>query len=180
LKTLIYFGITLLLSGCIAKSAITGTGVFESNNMNRLLNEATIELQENKNIDGSFYILQNRDSLIILEVSPKNINKALLYIEKIGCIKLDQKDFIVTRPYKAKYNILKTRTGVNPCDISTVSYNNNFEAKEIKGTIYKITPSKEDHDFAELFKGDVSFLFKSKEKYDYKMIRGRSKEPKHR
>ncbi|MDX8568637.1 hypothetical protein OZ668_11605 [Elizabethkingia sp. HX XZB] len=177
MKTLIYFGTILLLFSCAARSAIMNTGIFESNNMNKLINEATLELYESKNIDSSFYILQNRDSLIILEASPININKALLYIEKTGCIKFAQKNFIVSKPYQAKYNILKTRIDIKPCDILTVPYNDNFEARAIKGIIYKITPSKTDYNFSKSFKGDVSFLFKNKEKYNYKIIRDNSTEP---
>lgn len=173
---LFYASVVLVLMNCTSKAQVNREEIFKNNELNITIKKSLEKLNEKNVSDESFYILQNRDSLIILKAKPNEVNKPLLYIEKEGCFLLGQNKLVITKPFKPRYNIFKLKEKLEECNI-TIPYNSDFSDKAITGLIYKIIPSHKDYGLMKIFEGDISSIFNSKEKDKYRVMKNIYSEP---
>lgn len=155
------------LINCTTSAQSKNLKIFKDKKSNEVVSNSIKILQKESNSGDVFYVLQNRDSLIILKSSETNINKPLLYIEKVGCYPFKKNNIVITKPFKAKHDVLQTTRLLPNCTPTIVNYNDNFEKQSISGIIYQVTKNKMDSNFSKIFEGDVSLIFQSKEKNKY-------------
>ncbi|WP_162073053.1 hypothetical protein [Chryseobacterium fistulae] len=168
MKSYIIISLLLVFVGCSKKIE---NNPFESTDTYNIIEESINELKKDKLTanDSIYYLFLHKDSLIVLSLSKEKF-KVITQVQKKGILKINNDKIVITKEIDPKYDIFKLAKPITLFPDKIPNYNDRFTSDYLKGIVYKVDTKGSSFIFKQIYKGDLTGLFKNKKEYDIPII----------
>lgn len=160
-KLIMLYLLFICLIGCKKKS---NNEHFASEEIYKTIIQSVDEIHNDiSKTDNIFYVFNRYDTLIIMSSESENILRPTYSVQKIGYFNYKNNKIIITKPYKAEFDLINKRNKLNSIDndVKPPYYDGDDYQK---GFVYKV----KDKNHLELIdKGNLIKYFKPMSEYEY-------------